>query len=76
MPYLIELVVGRRHLKLLLFLSLPETKKEKSFFSFIVLGSEKTYTFRVPLNKLPRHTTLVRGILNFLFSSDATRINS
>ena len=33
-------------------------------FSFIVSGSEKTFTFRVSLNTLPTLATLVRDILN------------
>ena len=46
-------------------LSLPETIKEKSTFrfSFIVSGSERTFTFRVSLNTLPTLATLVRDII-------------
>ena len=54
-------------------LSLPETIKEKSTFrairafprnvdiSFIVSGSERTFTFRVSLNTLPTLATLVQA---------------
>ena len=38
---------------------------ETSIFSFIVSGSEITFTFRVSLNTLPTLATLVRDIYTF-----------
>ena len=54
-------------------LSLPETIKEKSTFrnvdfSFIVSGSDITFTFRVLLNTLPTLATLVRDINKYILA--------
>ena len=41
---------------------------ETSIFSFIVSGSERTFTFRVSLNTLPTLATLVRDYYSALVS--------
>ena len=51
---------------------LVTNSRQKAFarnvdFSFIVSGSEKTFTFRVSLNTLPTLGTLVRGVTLSLY---------
>ena len=43
-------------------------------FSFIVSGSERTFTFRVSLNTLPTLATLVRDVKQFNLGLELTKL--